>query len=77
MAVEVAARPNLFARIAGFYDEVMAEMRKVTWPDRPQTIDATWRIIVFVLFIGLVIWVMDLILQGVLVRGLPALFSGR
>ena len=77
MAVEAAARPNVFARIIGFYDEVMVEMRKVTWPDRPQTVDATWRIIVFVLFIGLLIWIMDLILQGVLVRGLPALFSGR
>jgi preprotein translocase subunit SecE len=77
MAAEVAARPNLFSRIMGFYDEVMVEMRKVTWPDRPQTVDATWRIIVFVLFIGLLIWIMDLILQGVLVRGLPALFSGR
>jgi preprotein translocase subunit SecE len=75
MAVEVAARPNLFARVTGFYEEVMAEMRKVTWPDRPQTIDATWRIIVFVLLLGLMIWVIDLILQGVLVRGIPSLFS--
>ena len=75
---EVAERrPNVVARVNTFYHEVMTELRKVTWPDRPQTIDATWRIIVFVLLLGLMIWVIDLILQGVLVRGIPSLFGGR
>jgi preprotein translocase subunit SecE len=73
---EVAERrPNVIARVNTFYHEVMAELRKVTWPDRPQTIDATWRIIVFVLMLGLLIWLIDLILQGVLVRGIPSLFG--
>ena len=75
---EVAERrPSLIVRVNTFYHEVMTELKKVTWPDRPQTIDATWRIIVFVLFLGLIIWLIDLILQGVLVRGIPALFGGR
>ena len=74
---EVAERPGFVARVNTFYHEVMTELRTVTWPDRPQTIDATWRIIVFVLFLGLVIWVIDLILQGVLVRLIPSLFGGR
>ena len=35
MAVEVA-RPSLPTRLVTFYHDVVAEMKKVTWPDRPQ-----------------------------------------
>ena len=72
-----APQPSGVRRLTGFYHEVVAEMKKVTWPDRPQTIDATWRILVFVLFISLIIAGMDLTLQAVLVKGIPALFAGR
>ena len=77
-STEVAERrPSLIVRVNTFYHEVMTELKKVTWPDRPQTIDATWRIIVFVLLLGLLIWLIDLVLQGILVRGIPSLFGGR
>jgi preprotein translocase subunit SecE len=59
----------------GFYHEVVAEMRKVTWPDRAQVRQATIAIIIFVLLIGLVIFFLDLVLQGVLVRLIPSLFT--
>ncbi len=78
------ARPGFGQRLAegvrGIpqgYQDVMAEMKKVTWPDRAQTIDATWRIIVFVLAIGLVIFLMDFLLQKVLVDLIPSLFGAR
>jgi preprotein translocase subunit SecE len=48
----------------------------VTWPDRAQLQDSTWKIIVFVLLLGAIIALMDLGLQFVLVR-LPALLLGR
>ena len=76
MAVEVA-RPNLLSRVMGFYHEVMYEMRKVTWPDRAQLRQATVTIIVFVLIIAAIIGLLDVTLQAVLVRGLPALFGAR
>jgi preprotein translocase subunit SecE len=76
MAVEVA-RPNLLSRVVGFYHEVMYEMRKVTWPDRAQLRQATVTIIVFVLIIAAIIGLLDVTLQAVLVRGLPALFGAR
>jgi preprotein translocase subunit SecE len=76
MAVEVA-RPNLLSRVVAFYHEVMYEMRKVTWPDRAQLRQATITIIVFVLLIAAVIGLLDVTLQAVLVRGLPALFGAR
>ncbi len=76
MAVEVAER-NLPARVSSFYTDVVAEMRKVTWPDRPQLQDTTIKIIIFVLFLGALIGIVDLIIQSILVRGIPSIFSGR
>ena len=73
--VEVAERRRLPARLVQFYHEVQDEMRKVTWPDRAQLKDTTIKIIIFVLFIGAVIGVIDLVLQLVLVQGIPSLFS--
>ena len=64
-------------RLVAFYHGVMAEMRKVTWPDRPQVQQATIQIIFFVLLIGAMISLMDLVLQGVLIKGIPSLFAGR
>jgi len=66
---------NFLRSVVGFYNEVVAEMRKVTWPDRPQVRQATIAIIIFVLLIGLVIFLLDLLLQGVLVRLIPSLFG--
>jgi preprotein translocase subunit SecE len=78
MAVEVATRtPSFPVRVANFYQEVVAEMRKVTWPDREQLKDTTIKIIIFVLFIGAVIGAIDLVLQLILVQGIPSLFSRR
>ncbi len=78
MAVEVATRnPSFPVRVANFYQEVIAEMRKVTWPDREQLKDTTIKIIIFVLFIGAVLGIVDVILQLILVEGIPSLFKGR
>jgi preprotein translocase subunit SecE len=78
MAVDVATRrPSFPVRVANFYQEVVAEMRKVTWPDREQLKDTTIKIIIFVLFIGAVLGVIDVILQLILVEGIPSLFKGQ
>jgi preprotein translocase subunit SecE len=50
-------------------------MRKVTWPDRPQLQDTTIKIIIFVLFLGAIIGLVDVLLQLLLVRGIPSLFA--
>ena len=67
---------NRVARVTTFYHEVVQELKRVTWPDRPQVRQATIAIILFVLFVGVVIYLMDLVLQGVLVRLIPSLFGG-
>jgi len=76
MATQAAAE-SLPKRAVGFYHDVMVEMRKVTWPDLGQIRQATIGIIVVVLLVGAVIALMDVALQAILVRGIPAIFSGR
>ena len=73
--VSVEVQGSWPKRIASFYNEVVVEMKKVTWPERPQVVQLSIGVIALSLFIGAVIWLLDLILQGVLVRGIPSLFG--
>ena len=75
MAVDVQ-QVGLPRRGVAFYHDVMAEMRKVTWPDLPQVRQLSIGVIALALFIGGVIGIMDVFLEQVLVRGLPKLFGG-
>jgi preprotein translocase subunit SecE len=63
--------------LPSFYQSVMAEMKKVTWPEVPDVRRATVAIIIFVLLLGLVIYVLDVALQGLFARLIPSLFAGR
>ena len=76
MATEVVTRPNPVQRLVTFYQEVIAEMKKVTWPDKQQVRQLSIGVIVLSLFIGAVIALMDLIFQAIFVRGLPSLVGG-
>ncbi len=66
-SVEVA-RPNIVMRTVAYYRDVVAEMKKVTWPDKAQIRQMTIQILIFVLVIGAIIALMDLVLQGALIR---------
>ena len=72
-----APEPGFVSRLGAFYHGVIAEMKKVTWPDRPQVQQATISIIFFVLILGALISILDVILQGLLIKGIPSLFAGR
>ena len=65
----------IIERTSTWYQEIVAEMRKVTWPDQPQLKDTTIKILIFVLFVAAVIGLLDVVLQGILVRGVPSLFA--
>ena len=53
---ERGQKKNIFARIALFYRQVVAEMRKVVWPTRQELITYTIVVVVFVsVFAGLVL----------------------
>ena len=57
----------------GFLMGVREEMRKVTWPTRDELIKATRMIVVLSIVLGLVIGLMDWLLQLALVQGIAGL----
>ena len=63
--------------VPAFYRAVVAEMRKVTWPEFVDVRRATVAIIVFVLLLGLMITTMDKILGYLLGTLIPSLVVGR
>ena len=75
MATAQVPTKNFIGRLVELYHQVLAEMKKVTWPDIGQVRQLSIGVIVLALFIGAVIWLMDLFLQQVLVRGIPSLFG--
>jgi preprotein translocase subunit SecE len=68
----VPSGPN---KVVGFYNGVIAELKRVTWPDLPQVRSATIAIIIFVLILGLLITALDTVLQAVLIKLIPSLFT--
>jgi preprotein translocase subunit SecE len=56
---------------ATFVGEVNSEVKKVTWPSRAELRSATGVIILFVVIVAIIIGLMDVILQGILVKWLP------
>ena len=75
MATAQVPTKNFIGRFVELYNQVIGEMKKVTWPDVGQVRQLSIGVIILSLFIGMVIWLMDLILQQVLVRWIPSLFG--
>jgi len=73
MAVEVVPAAGPVRKLVGFYHDVMAEMKRVTWPDVPQVRQLSIGVVMLSLFIGGVIALMDVVFQQLLVR-LPSAF---
>lgn len=72
MAVDVVPQGPA-QRVIAFYHDVVAEMKRVTWPDVPQVRQLAIGVVLLSLFIGGVIALMDVVLQQLLVR-LPSAF---
>jgi preprotein translocase subunit SecE len=64
-------RPNPFAFVWTYLKQVVAELRKVIWPNRKQMINYTAVVLVFLMFMVALIGVVDLGLAAV-VRGVFA-----
>ncbi len=62
------------AQIVGFFRDVRAEVRKVTWPTLDELKKATLVIVVFVTILGIVIGLMDTMFQLVFVKAVAKLF---
>jgi preprotein translocase subunit SecE len=75
--VQVAGHPNRLVgwvtRSRDFLVSVREEMRKVTWPTREELIKATRMIVVLSIALGVVIGLMDWLLQLIFVEGIARL----
>ena len=52
---------GLFGRIAKWFRELRSELKKVTWPGRPQIINNTWVALVVMSVCAVFIWLFDTI----------------
>ena len=57
---EHGQKKNLFSRIALFYRQVVAEMRKVVWPTRQELITYTTVVVVFVAIFAALVLLFDI-----------------
>lgn len=57
-----------------FVDECVVELKKVTWPDRQQAMNATWVIIIFVILVSAAIWLMDIVVRTI-INGIMGIFG--
>lgn len=64
-------KPGLFARIALFIRQVVAELRKVIWPTRRELITYTTVVLVFVLVMAAIVAVLDFVFT----KGVFAVFG--
>ena len=52
-------KPNVFARIKGWFTDMKAELKRVVWPSFAKVRQNTIIVLIFVLVVGAVIWVLD------------------
>ena len=62
-----------YHRTTSFLVAVREELKKVTWPTRPELVKATRMIVVLSIILGLIIGLMDWLLQLILVEGVARL----
>lgn len=68
---EAGEYKGVFKRMALFFRQMVAELRKVIWPTRRELINWTWIVLVFVVIMGAYIGVLDFIFT----RGVLAVFG--
>jgi preprotein translocase subunit SecE len=75
-AVAKVPTPGVVSRVRSYFTDVSAEMRRVTWPDAGQVKQLSIGVVIISLLVGAIIALIDLGLQSVLIKGIPALFRG-
>ena len=67
-------KPGLGKRLGRFFREMKAELKKVSWPSRAETLKKTGIVILCVLIVGVIVWIFDGIANG-LINALLSLFG--
>lgn len=59
-------KPGFGKRLGRFFRELKAELKKVSWPTRKETLQKTGVVICCVIIVGLIVWIFDGIANGVI-----------
>ena len=54
-------KPNIFSGIANWFVDVKAELKRVVWPSFKKVKQNTIIVLLFVLVVGAVIWILDML----------------
>jgi preprotein translocase subunit SecE len=65
-AVAVALQTAPGRQLWQFVSDARTEVRKVVWPTRQETLQTTLVVMAMVLVLGIVLWLFDIILMGIL-----------
>ena len=65
LAVVIALQTFLGRNFLGFLLESQIEVRKVVWPTRAETVQATLAVVVMVVVLGVILWMFDMLLLKV------------
>ena len=65
-AKETDKTPGFFKRLGRFFRELKAELKKVAWPTRADTLKKTGIVIVCVIVVGIIVWIFDGIASSVI-----------
>ena len=66
VAAAVALQTDQGRRLWQFAGDSRNEVRKVVWPTRQETMQTTLVVIVMVLILGIILWLFDMMLMGIL-----------
>lgn len=53
------AKVKVSGRIAGWFKDIKSELKKVVWPTFAKVRQNTFIVLIYVLLVGLVIWILD------------------
>lgn len=62
VALAIAATTSTGQAIISFGREARAEVRKVVWPTRQETLQTTLMVVVAVIILGIFLWLIDMVL---------------
>jgi len=61
MADELQKKPNVVVKTQTFFNEVVVELKKSSWPTRKELIDSTLMVIVTMVILGVFVAFADLV----------------
>ena len=65
-AAGIALQTQVGRQLWQFIGDARAEVRKVVWPTRQETLQTTLIVVVMVLILGIVLWLFDMMLMAIL-----------